>query len=111
MKLSRRDVLGGFGAAVMLAAFTPSMIGNEVIVEGYLKPYGLFGKYLFSATPLHCLECFRGDETALMVVDLKGGVASNTKLRLSGILQGFNGKTSPFAYALKDAKLIKNTFV
>ncbi len=111
MKLSRRDVLGGFGAAVMLSTFTPSMIGNEVIVEGYLKPYGIMGKYVFSTTPLHCLECFRGDESALMVVDLKGSVVGNTKVQVSGVLQGFNGKTEPFAITLKDAKLIKNTFV
>lgn len=111
MKLSRRDALGGFGAAVMLAAFTPSMIGSEVVVEGYVKPYGLFGKYLFSATPLHCLECFRGDETALMVVELKGSVPGNTKVRLSGVLQGFNSKTAPFTITLKDAKLVKNAFV
>lgn len=110
MRLSRRDVLSGLGVVGLLAV-CPSLIGNEITVSGYLKPYGLMGKYLFSATPLHCLECFKGDETALMVVDLKDAAPHAAKVQLKGVLQAFNGKTHGFSYALKDAQIIKNAFV
>ncbi|MDX1922480.1 MAG: hypothetical protein SFW65_05070 [Alphaproteobacteria bacterium] len=111
MNVSRRQVLGGLGAATFLAAFSPAYLGSEVVMHGYLKPYGMMGKYVFSATPFHCLECFRGDETTLMLVDLKGTAPHAGKVQLKGVLQAFYGKTGMFAARLKDARCVKNAFV
>ncbi len=109
MKLSRRDVLYGAGAAVMLASL-PAM--RAQVLEGYLKPYGIAGSFIFSKTPLHCLECFKGDVGDLMVVQLPQLPAAHTgKVRLTGTATPNANKHAFFRHVMNDAKLVKNTFV
>lgn len=111
MKLSRRSVLSCVGAAIAIGSLSP-VIGRDTTIDGYLKPYGIANRYLFSKTPFHCLDCFNGQVGDLVVVHLNDQASyPSGKVRLSGVLIDKSNKNGLIPYALHQAQFVKKAFV
>jgi hypothetical protein len=88
MKLSRREMLTGVCVGITCAAFAPTILGREVILTGYLKPYSVAGDvYLLTPSPFHCFECYVGNASEIIKLRIIGGIPTcNAKVEIKGVL-------------------------